>query len=230
MDEKICLIAHRGIHNNKDVPENSILAFKKAISYNYPIELDVQLTKDNVLIVFHDNNLKRMTKYDKNVNELTYNEIKKLKLLNTNETIPTLRDVLNLINGKVNIYIEIKDTNDVQKICNIVNNELKNYNHFLIIQSFNNKIVKWFSKHNPFVYNGLLINKKNYNSFWGKMIVKRCKPKFLSISKKYISEYKLQDYYKDYTIVIWTILDKNEINDFKKITNTFICNNLPFKK
>ena len=100
------LFAHRGVHNNIDIPENSIKAFKQALKNNLNIELDIQLTKDNVLVVFHDSNLKRMTNIDKDLNELTYNKIKKLKLLNTNQTIPTLKEVLNIINGKVILDIE----------------------------------------------------------------------------------------------------------------------------
>jgi hypothetical protein len=88
--------AHRGVHDNIRIPENSIIAFKEALNNKLNIELDVQLTKDNILIVFHDNNLKRMTGIDKNINELTYNELRNLKLLNTNEHIPTFKDVLEL--------------------------------------------------------------------------------------------------------------------------------------
>lgn len=56
-----CLIAHRGYYNNKKgIPENSVLVFKKAIDNNYLIELDVRLTKDQKLVVFHDDNLKRV--------------------------------------------------------------------------------------------------------------------------------------------------------------------------
>ena len=58
------IIAHRGIHNNLDIPENSIKSFKEAIKQKLPIEFDVQLTKDNKIIIFHDYNLKRMTNLD----------------------------------------------------------------------------------------------------------------------------------------------------------------------
>ena len=54
-------IAHRGMFDNIKIPENSLSSFKKALKYNYSIELDIQLTKDNILVVFHDSNLKRMT-------------------------------------------------------------------------------------------------------------------------------------------------------------------------
>ena len=116
--------AHRGVHDNIKIPENSILAFKEALNNNLNIELDVQLTKDNILIVFHDSNLKRMTGIDKNIHELTYNELVNLKLLNTNERIPTLKDVLELIKGQIILDIEIKDTKKINIICNKLVEEL----------------------------------------------------------------------------------------------------------
>lgn len=222
------LIAHRGIYNNKNIPENSILAFKEAIKNDYPIELDVQLTKDDILVVFHDKNLKRMTNCSKNVNEVTYSELKKLKLLNTNQKIPTLTDVLKIINGKVLLDIEIKKTKKVNKICTILTNELKSYNYPFIIKSFSPKIVRWFYKHNQNIIRGLLINKNYYNGILGKIILIYCKPNFLAFSKKYIDKYKLKSFYKKYPIIIWTIKNIEELNKYKNISNNYVCNNLPF--
>ena len=94
---KNLIIAHRGIHNNLDTPENSLKAIKEAIKSNTPIEIDVQLTKDNQIIVFHDNDLKRMTNTEGLVTNKTLADLKKLKLVNTNESIPTLEEVLKVI-------------------------------------------------------------------------------------------------------------------------------------
>ena len=89
------IIAHRGYHDLKEgIPENSILAFKKAIRYKYVIELDVHILKDNTLVVFHDDNLKRVCGVDKNIDECTFDEIKDLKLFNTTCKIPLFKDVL----------------------------------------------------------------------------------------------------------------------------------------
>lgn len=103
------LIAHRGMHSIKNgIPENSIKAFEKAIENSYIIELDVHILKDKSVIVFHDDNLKRMTGLNKDVRDVSYNEIKDLKLQNTNFNIPLLKDVLKLVDGKVPIIIELK--------------------------------------------------------------------------------------------------------------------------
>ena len=223
------LFAHRGVHNNINIPENSIKSFKQAIKNNLNIELDIQLTKDNVLVVFHDNNLKRMTDIDKNLNELTYSKIKNIKLLNTNETIPTLKEVLNIINSKVILDIEIKDTKKVDIVCKKLVEELNNYKGVFIVKSFNPKIVNWFKKYKPEYIRGLLIKDNLYNKFIGKLIIRYCNPNFLAISKRFIDKYDIKSYLKEYPILIWTILDKKEINKYINVTNNYICNNIPFK-
>ena len=104
-------IAHRGLHT-KDIPENSLSAFENALKNNYAIELDVQFTKDKEVVVFHDENLKRMTNDTRNIEDVNYDELKNLRLGNTNEIIPTLEEVLELVDSKVAILIEIKDCKD----------------------------------------------------------------------------------------------------------------------
>ena len=221
--------AHRGVHNNIDIPENSLKAFKLALINKLNIELDIQLTKDNILVVFHDKNLKRMASINKNLNELTYKEIKKIKLLKTNQYIPTLKEVLDIVNGKVILDIEIKDTNKINLLCEKLVSELKNYNYSFIIKSFNPKIVRWFKKNKPEYVRGLLIKDNFYNKFIGKIIIKYCKPNFLAVSKKFIDKNGIKSNWKKYNILIWTIIKKEEINKYINITNNFICNNLPFK-
>ena len=114
------MIAHRGVFDNKSIPENSMLAFQKALDLNYNIELDVQLTKDSVLVVFHDESLERMCHDNRLVQECTYQELRKLKLLDTKERIPTLKEVLDLglyigLDGPVT-YKNAKTPKEVAKI------------------------------------------------------------------------------------------------------------------
>ncbi len=103
------LIAHRGYHDiKKGIPENSIAAFKKAIRYNYTIELDVHLTKDGRLVVFHDNSLKRVCGVKKIIEDCTYSELLKYNLFDTKYKIPLFEEVLKLVDGKVGLLIETK--------------------------------------------------------------------------------------------------------------------------
>ena len=153
---------HRGLH--KTVPENSLSAFKKALYRNMPIELDVRILKDSNIVVFHDSNLKRMTGIDKKIEICNYEEIKNIKLLNSDECIPLLTDVLKLINNKVLLLIEIKE-----------------YNNF-IIQTFSIKTYYWFKINTKFKI-GILA----YSNLKLKFIIN---PDFISISKYNVVRYK----------------------------------------
>ncbi len=100
-------VAHRGFHG-PGVPENSCAAFHAAIRNGYTIELDIHATKDDVLVVFHDDNLVRMTSYNKTIEDCTFTEIQDLVLDSTDEKIPALAEVLDSVNGQVGLLIEIK--------------------------------------------------------------------------------------------------------------------------
>ena len=101
--------AHRGLHDlEAGVPENSMKAFRLAIEKGFGMEMDVQLSKDGIPVVFHDATLTRMCGVEKRVNELTLAELKQLSLAWTQERIPTFQEFLTLVNGQVPLIIEIK--------------------------------------------------------------------------------------------------------------------------
>ena len=196
MNIKGLLISHRGIFNNKTIPENSVAAFHKAKNLNIPIELDVQLTKDQKVIVFHDINLKRMCGIDKYIEDVTYQELQQLTLLSSKEKIPTLKEVLELIQGKVLIDIELKKTKNVEELCNKVLEEIKNYTGDVLVKSFQPNIVRYLKKHTTRPV-GLLITRfptsKTYSYFMSSsLLIQYCKPDFLAINKEIIKkkEYK----------------------------------------
>lgn len=152
---KSSYIAHRGFHSlDKSIPENSLLAFKKAIDYGYSIELDINILKDGNVVVFHDENLKRMCKKDIKLTEVTYDQIKNLNLLNTNERIPLLTDVLSLVDGKVPLLIELKPKGDIYRLCEAFMILIKGYQGKYAIQSFNPKVLNWFRKNYPDIIRG----------------------------------------------------------------------------
>ena len=142
---KNLVIIHRGNYTYK-YPENSIPAFKECIRNNQMIELDIHIIKDGTLVVFHDNDLIRMCNNEKCLKDLTYEELKKCKLLNTEYNIPTFNEVLQLVNGKVPLDIEIK--NDVlnKNIEESVLNLLEKYNGEYILKSFDPRIVRNLKK------------------------------------------------------------------------------------
>ena len=221
------IIAHRGIHDNKETPENSLKAFAKALNRNIPIELDVQLTKDNIIVVFHDYSLLRMTGKKAYLQDLTYNELQELYLLDTKEKIPTLKEVLDLIQGKVLIDIEVKNSNSIDKLCKILNEELINYNNY-ILKSFHPLIVRKLKKNFPDKEVGFLINDHYSNYLYDRLVTSKfllniLKPDFVAISKKLLKTKKLNSLEKKYPVLVWTITDKGEL---EKDNIIYICNNL----
>ena len=228
---KNTIIAHRGIHDNVKIPENSLKSFELAMSKNIPIELDIHLTKDNELIVFHDDNLKRMTTIEKNIEDLTVKEIKNYNLLDTKEKIPTLDEVLNLIKGKVLIDIEIKGKKRIKTLIDILLKKLKDYSGDIIIKSFNPRFIKELKNKKTKYSIGLLIthnsNDKIYN-FFSKTNIFICytKPDFIAISKDLINNKKLKKYIEKIPVLIWTIKDKDEILKTNNNNFIYISNNL----
>ena len=107
------MFAHRGLHSKTHgIPENSMSAFRAAIQKNYGIELDLHLTRDGELVVFHDDDLKRVCGRPERPEDLTAAELTKCTLLGTKEHIPLFRDVLALVNDQVPLLVELKFRNE----------------------------------------------------------------------------------------------------------------------
>lgn len=149
--------AHRGLFDNEsEAPENSLAAFKLAVENGYGIELDVQLSKDKIPVVFHDDTLKRMCDVDGHVWDYTLEELKKFKLKNSNECIPTFEEALNVIDGKTPIIVEYKLDVVQTEVCRLSNELLKNYNGPYCIESFHPLALLWYKKNRPDVVRGQL--------------------------------------------------------------------------
>ena len=219
------LIAHRGIFDNEKVPENSIASFKKAMSKGYTIELDVRLSKDNKVVVFHDATLKRMCKTDKYLKDLNYKELVKNKLLDTKYIIPTLEEVLTLIDGKVPVIIEIKYDEKTPLIEECLVKILDNYNGVFAIKSFNPFILLWFKKHRPNYIRGILLSdkKKDIKSYLIYKLFSLCKPDFLSCNYKLFNDKKIKKYRDKIPVICWTIRDKESLEKEKDNFDNFIC-------
>jgi glycerophosphoryl diester phosphodiesterase len=162
-------IAHRGLHHkDQSIPENSMESFKLALAHDYAIELDVNLTKDEVPVVFHDHSLKRMTEIDCLITELTLGEVKELNLAQTTEKIPTLVEVLNYVDGKKPLLIELKPHQNVDILCYQVMEILKDYKGEYAIFSFHPTVVSILKKFYPEVIRGQISEyfKQNKHMNW----------------------------------------------------------------
>lgn len=151
------LYAHRGLFDNKtDAPENSLPAFQKAVEAGYGIELDVQLSKDGIPVAFHDASLKRMCGVEGNVWDYPLSELKQLKLADSNAEVPTLAEVLDVVDGKVPLIIEYKLYVPQTKVCRLVNDLLRSYTGAYCIESFHPLALLWYRRHRPDVVRGQL--------------------------------------------------------------------------
>jgi len=149
--------AHRGLHTeDQSVPENSLAAFEAAREGGYGVELDVQLSKDGFVVVFHDDDLVRACGIDKKVNTLDYEELSELRLFGTNERIPLFTEVLKVL-GDAPVIVELKtaganNAEHCQKTLDI----LRENGRFWCIESFDPRIGAWFRKNAPDVLRGQL--------------------------------------------------------------------------
>jgi glycerophosphoryl diester phosphodiesterase len=170
------LYAHRGLHdNNSEAPENSMAAFKKAVDAGYGIELDVQLTKDGVPVIFHDFTLARVARYEEGqipenavknddgsygvagkVIDYTYEELQQFHLLGSKERIPKFEDFLKLVDGKVPLIIELKIELFDLAVCPTVDKLLRSYDGVYCIESFNPLGLYWFKKNHKDIFRGQL--------------------------------------------------------------------------
>lgn len=149
--------AHRGLHNlNKGIPENTLTAFRNAVEHGYGIELDIQLTKDGQVVVAHDFDLKRICGIDKQIDELSYEELRRFRVLGTEEQIPLFQDVLDLVDGKVPLLVEIKYKHLGSSICRKAAEILDHYSGPYCIESFHPAALLWLRKYRPYICRGQL--------------------------------------------------------------------------
>lgn len=149
--------AHRGLFDNEtDAPENSLPAFQKAVEAGYGIEFDIQLSKDEKVVVFHDATLKRMCGVEGNVWDYTLEELKQFALLESGAQIPTLEEALEVVGGKTPLIIEYKLDRVQTKVCELANEILKGYEGVYCIECFHPLALMWYRKHRPDIVRGQL--------------------------------------------------------------------------
>lgn len=228
-------IAHRGyFDNHTDCPENSLPAFQRAVTHGYGIELDVQLTKDGQLIVFHDATLKRMCGISKKPDSCTYDELQAFRLNNTGYRIPLLTDVLKLVNGQVPLIIEIKPEGNCIKTARCLSEIMKNYTGIYCVESFHPGVIGWYKKNQPHILRGLLStnfrkNKIKCDPFTGFLLTnllfnRYAKPDFIAYNHLYANECSYRLCRRLYPVgnAAWTIRSQEELDTAQSTFTIFI--------
>ncbi len=165
--------AHRGLHgtvgSDTFCAENSLTAFSRAVERGFGIELDVRLSKDGELVVFHDATLDRVTNGSGKVSDLTLQQLKQLSLMGTEDKIPTFTEVLELVGGKVPLLVEIKEQGMDHSISEKTAEMLSGYGGEFIVESFSPLAFGAIKQSMPGVPCGFLADKltenEKYRSF-----------------------------------------------------------------
>ncbi len=147
--------AHRGLHG-EGVAENSMSAFRAATDGGWGIELDVRLTKDGELVVFHDPTLIRVAGVEGKVMDRTLAELRELRLSGTEDTIPTFREVLELVDGRVPLLVELKEEAGEYGVTEKTLEILADYRGDFMIESFNPLALARVKKKAPQIVRGFL--------------------------------------------------------------------------
>ena len=229
------LICHRGLFNNEDVPENSLTAFRKAVENGYGIELDVQITSDDKLVVFHDDDLYRMTGVHRILNDCTFEELQQYPLLDTKETIPLFSEVIKLLKPDTPLIIEIKEERRYAQVTKETVAMMKDYDGLYNMESFNPLVVKWLRDNAPQIIRGQLSynyleDPNSHLSIFMKFILTNLllniftRPDYVAYDyngRNNLSFQIISRLYKG-ECVAWTIKSQDQLETARKYYRTFI--------
>lgn len=231
------LYAHRGLYDNEsDAPENSLLAFKKALDKGYGIELDVQKTLDGKIVVCHDFDIKRICGVDRRIKDMTYDELSKYHILNSDSKIPLFSEVLEVVDGRVPLIVELKMPDFNTDLCNIVDKMLSDYNGLYMVESFHPMAVLWYKRNRKDIIRGVLssdyINSDSADNTPG-IILSMSKnllfnilirPDFIAYDCRYFSNISRQICKKLYKTpqVAWTIKSSEQLEARRADYDIFI--------
>ncbi len=215
--------AHRGLHNKPTVPENSLAAFAAAVDKGYAIELDVHLMRDNNIAVIHDASLKRTAGVDLKIEDLETKDLEKFTLEESDEKIPTLTQVLELVDGKVPLLVEIKSEGNCAAVTAKTVEILKNYKGDYCIESFDPRCILWLKKNAPEIVRGQLtqdfIKEKSGLAFFTRLLltplILNClnRPDFIAVKQSDRKEIQIVLSTRLWGVkkFVWTIKTKEEM-------------------
>ena len=229
--------AHRGLHN-KNVPENSLRAFQGAVDRRLGIELDIQLSKDGEVMVFHDFTLNRVAGVDGKVINFTAEELGKMSLGGQDDGIPTLKQVLEAVDGQVPLIIEIKIPGFDLSVCPKAFEILDEYKGPYCIESFHPLAIHWMKKNRPHILRGQLSSDFFKHSEKGSRIqffaVKNlmlnflARPDFIAFDIRYPKalSFRLCTKFFRALPIGWTVRTKEELEEAKKDFDGWICEDI----
>lgn len=235
-------VAHRGLHNiKKGVPENSLAAFKSAIENGFALEIDIHVTKDNKIVIFHDDDLKRVCNNEGVVEQMTFDELSDFNLLGTDYKIPLLEELLEICDENSLLVIEYKcGPKNYKRLCENADKVLSSYNVPYIMQSFNPLALMWYKNNRKDIFRGQLAS--NFFKEGRKNLVEiicgflllnfLSRPDFISYDIKYPNTLSRRIAVGfGATSAGWTITSQKQLDNCKNDNNIYIFENfIPIKK
>lgn len=223
-------IAHRGLHDLfENTPENSLAAFREAVRLGLAIEIDIHLTADGRVVVFHDNDLRRMCGVDGTVEAQTLAQLKTYRLNGTDQRIPTLEECLEVIGGRVPLLIEFKcGFGNWKALCEAANTILRNYTGHYLVQSFFPLAMWWYRRHRRDICRGQLSSAFPGEPFLqvllGKLLFNfLSRPDFVSYDHQFANSFSLK---LNVTLgafpVGWTFTSQADLDADQKRYKTYI--------
>ena len=195
--------AHRGLHG-PGVPENSIAAFEAAIAAGAGIECDLRLSADGVPIVFHDRDAVRMCGDPRVCSASSWSDLSQLRLAESDGRIPSLKQMLELVGGKVPLLLELKDERNAPRFAAAVVAELRDYDGPVGVMSFAAGVGRWLADHAPAVRRGLVLSGRDSTlRRWHKM--RRSAPQFLAVKVTELAQPWVNRARETVPVYSWTV-------------------------
>lgn len=206
-------ISHRG-NWSKGIPENSMEAFRRAVEGGFAIELDVHLLADNEVAVFHDYTLTRMCRRPVKLCNLTSSNLSQYPLKGTKYTIPLIDEVLDMVNGRVPLYIEIKKTERYIELVDSLMNKLEGYDGLIAFLCFDYRPLQYIKDkyHYPVALSQMIVNKVKLFDF---------EPDGICANILFLKDNTLRN---RFPVISWTSSSQRQLNKAKRVSDLYIIN------
>lgn len=221
------IIGHRGACGY--APENTLVSFQRAMDFGVDmIELDVYVCATGELVVTHDNDVSVTTNGFGKVTDMTFQELRKLKVKNSGQ-IPTLQEVIDLVNKKVPINIELKGFGTAKSVAKLITKYLKNgwKATDFIVSSFDHTQISQFKKLCPQIKTGVLFHSWNMP----KNIVSvacQCQAHFIGLDVKTVTQELVDQAHRaNFLVYVWTVNDKITADRMRALGVDGIFSNYP---
>ena len=218
---KTCLITNKGVYDNKLVYENTLESFKTAIMYNCGVYINVRMTKDNVLVVYHDDSLTRLMNLKDKISSITYEELNYFSSYH----VPTLEEVLLLINGQVPVIISPQTWDSKYYLEKELVKILDTYKGEFAILSNHAVIIKWFNKNRPdYIVGEILTRSRKINNLvFANMVANySIVTDFKSVNIEYFDILKLKKIKENSLVIGYLIDDQEKYSTFKDSCHNLI--------